>query len=257
MNGKLKYIVVEDEDLIRQNLVKKIQGLNEPLELMACADNGRAAIHLVEAERPDIIFTDIKMPIMDGLEMIEELLFSYPDIAIVIITSYDDFSLAQRAIRFGVKDYILKPVDLSELETIVKRLVESVENSEWTARRQLLKQSLEQTEDRDKLVKAIETYLSDNYMNEITLYELADSLNYTADYLSKLFKKYNGESPIKFLTNIRVEKAKELLASSSINVGIREIGEAVGYQDQYYFSRTFKKNVGKYPTEFRKQLENE
>ncbi|MDR1616058.1 MAG: response regulator [Syntrophomonadaceae bacterium] len=246
-----QYIVVEDEDLIRNNIIKKIENLRMPFALAGSADNGQDALAIIDRCCPDIVFTDIKMPIMDGLELAEELHFSYPQIKIIIITAYQDFLFAQKAIRFGVNDYILKPVDLCEMEALLNRILESFKISGEKSYRLFSGRNTEKCYTKEETIRMVENYIRKNYQNEITLGTIAEEAGFTPDYLSRLFKKRNKESPVKFLTRIRVEKAKNLLIElPEAEVGI--IGEMVGYKDPYYFSRVFKTNTGMYPTEFRK-----
>ena len=110
-----KYFVVEDEQLIRKNLIKKIESLQLPFELAGEASNGMDARIQIEKTCPDLVITDIRMPQFDGLKLAEFLEKNYPHIKVVILSGYDDFSYAQSAIKFRVKDYLLKPVTIEAL----------------------------------------------------------------------------------------------------------------------------------------------
>lgn len=248
-----KYMVVEDEDLIRNNIIKKIESMKMPFELIGDADNGRDALALIDHHCLDIVFTDIKMPIMDGLELAEELYFSYPHIKIIIITGYNDFSFAQKAIRFGVNDYILKPVDLNEMRNLLHRILENFKINQNYQYKLINQRNAEKVYTKEETIHLVENYIRKNYRNEITLGNIAEEAGLTPDYLSRLFKKYKQESPVKFLSMIRIEEAKKLLIEMP-DIEVKIIGEMVGYYDQYYFSRVFKTNVGIYPTEFRKKF---
>ncbi|HWT73241.1 MAG TPA: response regulator [Mobilitalea sp.] len=252
MDKIYQYMVVEDEDLIRNNLVKKIESMNMPFELIGDADNGRDALHLINQHSPDIIFTDIKMPIMDGLELAEELHYSNPQVKIIIITGYNDFSFAQKAIRFGVNDYILKPVDIKELRVVLNRILENFKINQEHPYKSINQMHKDRIYTKEETIGMVENYIKKNYRNEITLGNIADEVGLTPDYLSKLFKKYKLESPVKLLSRLRVEEAKHLLIDMP-DYEVKTIGEMVGYYDQYYFSRVFKINVGLYPTEYRKK----
>lgn len=253
MKKRYKYMVVEDEDLIRQNIVKKIESMSLPFEFIGDADNGRDALDLIDQRYPDIVFTDIKMPIMDGLEMAEELHFSYPQMKIIIITSYNDFSFAQKAIRFGVTDYLLKPVDPDEMRVVLNRILESFKVNQSQLYHLIAKRNQEKEYSKEETIQLVENYIRNHFQQEITLGMIASEVGLTPDYLSKLFKKYKNESPVKYLSKIRVEKAKALLLELP-EAEVKIIGEMVGYDDPYYFSRVFKTNVGVYPTEYRKRL---
>ncbi len=252
MSRNYKYIVVEDEDLIRNNIVKKIESLNLPLEYINYADNGREALELTEKFNPDIIFTDIMMPIMDGLELAEEIYIAYPQIKIIIITGYGDFSLAQKAIRYGVVDYILKPINTEDLSVVLSRVITILQKEEASKTKDIPDNYKNMNYTKEQTMELVEEFIRDNYRKEITLGNVAEKIGFTPDYLSKLFKKYKQESPVKYISRLRIEEAKRLLIEEP-NFEIKRIGELVGYFDQYYFSRTFKAQVGVYPTEFRKK----
>lgn len=252
MEQKFKYIVVEDEDLIRSNTIKKVEKLGLPLEFVGESDNGKIAMHLLEEKRPDIVLTDIMMPVMDGLELAEQIQFLYPNMRTVIVSGYSDFELAKKAIRFGVVDYLLKPIDIEELKQVLSktigRLRERYDNEKYSD----LKAGSGTELSNEQIVDMIESYIGKNYAGEITLGIIAERFGFTSDYLSKVYKKYKKESPIKYLVRLRVENAKELLMDYP-NLEVKRIGEMVGYPDPYYFSRVFKQQTGVYPTEYRKE----
>lgn len=256
MSRDYKYIVVDDEDLIRNNLVKKLENLSLPLEYINCADNGRAALELVERHYPDIIFTDIMMPIMDGLELSEEIYFAYPQTKVVIITSYSDFSFAQKAIRYGVSDYILKPVSSDDLKAVISKIITNIEKEEANKPGDIPENYRESNYSKEQTMEFVENYIRENFRQEITLGNVAEKIGFTPDYLSKLFKKYKQESPVKYISRLRIEEAKKLLIEKP-HFEVKKIGEMVGYFDQYYFSRAFKAQVGVYPTEYRKKYYTE
>lgn len=252
MDRKFKYIVVEDEDLIRGNTIKKIEKSGLSLEFAGEADNGETALQMVEKIRPDIVLTDIMMPVMDGLELAEQIQFLYPRMKTIIVSGYSDFELAKKAIHFGVADYLLKPIDVEELGQVLIKTIRSLE--EQDVRRKMENLEIEKGNElsNEQIVDMIEEYIDKNYDGEITLGIIAERFGFTSDYLSKVYKKYKKESPVKYLVRLRIEKAKELLAEYP-NLEVRKIGEIVGYPDPYYFSRMFKQQTGTYPTEYRKE----
>ena len=99
------------------------------------------------------------------------------------------------------------------------------------------------------LIKELKNYLEIHYMEEIGLTELADKLHITPNYLSRLFHKHTGCKFMKYLTDLRMAKAKELLQNSSMSV--QQISEAVGYHSARHFTGLFKNHYGKYPSECR------
>lgn len=243
-----KAVVVEDEALIRHNIIKKINELKAGFEVVGEAMDGKSALLLIEEHVPQLVVTDIQMPIMSGLKLAETIYYKYPRTSIVIITGFGQFEYAKKAIEYQVKDYLLKPVNSEELyETLVRiRLQQDCYRDSLN--------EIVQTSDRfmkpENLVQAVELYIRNNYSKELTVDGIAKSLNFSPDYLSRVYKKYTGQSPLKFLIQLRINAAKQIL-NSNPEMDIRHVGELVGYADQYYFSRVFKTHTGCYPSEYR------
>ncbi|HAN43857.1 MAG TPA: hypothetical protein DCP97_00555 [Ruminococcaceae bacterium] len=103
-----------------------------------------------------------------------------------------------------------------------------------------------------QIVKEIESYIKQNYKRDIFLQQVAEEMNYSDTYFSKLFKQSFNKNFIAYLTDVRIEAAKELLKQPTIN--IKDIGEQVGYRDNNYFTKVFKRATGKSPTEYRNSL---
>lgn len=241
-----KYLVAEDERLIRQNLIKKTTRLNLPLELSGEAANGMEAIQLIEKNCPDIVITDIIMPKCDGLELTEYLYKNHPAVKVVILSGYNDFNYAQKAIRFSVKDYLLKPTTPEALSATLQKLLITLQTESEDL--QVNSSTLEQKD----IFELLEKYLQENFKQEISSQELASKFGFTSEYLGKIFKKYSGMTPSKYLTRLRMNEAKRLLISHP-DMEIQKIGELVGYKDSFYFSRAFKSYTDIQPSEYRNQ----
>jgi two-component system response regulator YesN len=108
-------LIAEDEYQVREGMSEFIRDLGPPYHLIGCAANGLEAINLFEMQQPDVLLTDIRMPIMDGFELIKRVSADYPATNIIIVSGYDDFEYARTAMRYGVKEYILKPLNKEEL----------------------------------------------------------------------------------------------------------------------------------------------
>lgn len=124
---KLKVLIVDDEHLIRNLLRMRIDWAAQGMEIIGEAANAGDAMVLVEQLHPDIIFTDIYMPKVDGIEFSEQVLNSYPQIKIVIVTGHDEFEYARRSIKIGVFEFILKPIRPAELLQVTSKLREKIQ----------------------------------------------------------------------------------------------------------------------------------
>lgn len=246
---KYKYLVVEDEHLIRRNVIKKIESLSLPLELIGEASNGKDAIVLIEKHLPSLVITDIKMPQYDGLELIKYIQQNHPHMKAIILSGYNDFKYAQAALKYNAKDFLLKPIKKEELNNALQNIIimldsENAAVTTFCADPHNLSQ--------EDLCRLMESFLRNNYQSEISLADIATNFGFTIEYLGKIFKKYTGEPPLKYLTRIRINEAKQLLINQP-DLEIHKIGELVGYKDAFYFSRVFKLNVGMHPSDYRLQ----
>lgn len=123
----LKLMIVEDEELLRMGLVTCVDWADLGYEIIGEAGDGEKALKLVEQNPPDVIITDIKMPRLNGIDMAEKLKADYPGIRIVVISGYDEFEYARRALKMGVSEYILKPINLEQLKKTVVELRMEIE----------------------------------------------------------------------------------------------------------------------------------
>lgn len=124
----LKVFLVEDESIVREGLKNNIPWREYGYEFMGEASDGEMALPMIRKIRPDVLITDIKMPFMDGLALSQIVTQEIPDIKIIIISGYDEFEYAQRAIRVGVEQYLLKPVTRGALRKVLLELREKIEN---------------------------------------------------------------------------------------------------------------------------------
>ena len=117
-----RVLVVEDEKLIRANIAEKIEQGSEKFVVVGTAADGEQALALFAARPVDVLFTDIRMPVMDGLALAQAVRTLYPTVQIVIVSGYADFAYAQHAIRLGVEEYLLKPLKRDALLDVLTRI---------------------------------------------------------------------------------------------------------------------------------------
>lgn len=246
----IKVIVAEDEDLIRNNLVKKIESIDPAFQVVADADNGKKAMELIHIHQPDLVMTDIRMAMMDGIELITSVNLSYSHTRKIIISGYADFDYARQAMRHGVDEYLLKPVSTEELKKCLSKIKVSITHDKL-----LFKENMEGIQYSDtnpeEIVQMVQSYLKENFTKDLSLEKIAKNFNFNSSYLSKIFNKHTGELPSKYLMSLRINEAKYLLTHFK-NLSIKEVGEMVGYPDQFYFSRVFKQVTGSTPKDFQK-----
>jgi len=133
-----RVIVAEDEPKIRRNIVQKIENAALPFAVVGTASNGQEALHMIRSMKPDVLFTDIRMPKLDGLAMIRQAIADCPDLQVVIVSGYSEFDYAKQALKMGVKDYLLKPLDAKAVQDILISLQDQLKRKNAAAEKSVL-----------------------------------------------------------------------------------------------------------------------
>ena len=123
----MRVVIADDEKYVLLVLEHTLQEISIPIEVVGSARNGREAYELCMEKKPDILITDICMPDKDGLDLLEALRQEMPGLPVIIYSGYDNFSYAQRAIHYGIEEYLLKPIDAGKLERAVAAVVKRVQ----------------------------------------------------------------------------------------------------------------------------------
>jgi YesN/AraC family two-component response regulator len=163
---------------------------------------------------------------------------------------YDDFEYVQHALRSGVVDYLLKPVELEELKKCLGKWQEKRQKKEDLALQTESAQTKIDSSDLSTIEKVIQ-YIQQRAPGEVTLTEAAEFACLNPSYLSKLFKDKTKQNFVDYVLDMRMNEAKKLLERTSLKV--TEITNRLGYSDITYFSNTFKRRTGLTPSEYRKQ----
>lgn len=237
-------MLVEDEFLLRQSLSRHIEALGPFYKVICQFPDGMAALDALQTEDIHIVITDIRMPVMDGLSLARNIHERYPHILTIVLSGYADFKYAQEALRQGVFDYLLKPVSREKLESSLEKASLLLEKHF-----QLEEDASLTGKDSQEIIDYVILYIRSHYMDDVDFSELSSRFGFSSAYLTKLFSKHVGNTPLKYLTDIRIQEAKHLLLNT--NLPIREVGAKVGYPDQFHFSKTFRKLTGVNPTAYR------
>ena len=241
----LKVLVVEDEEMIRKGIVLTIDWAALNCVVVGEAANGEEALQAAARYEPSLIITDLKMPKMDGIEMLRCLRERGNQAPAIILTAYDSFEYARSAMRLGAVDFLLKPFHDGELEQAVLRLQKRLELRAGHAKTVELPKRAGQSR---YVLSAIDC-IAENYANpNLTVGMIAQRLGLSEGHLSHLFKKETDSTLLNYLTRYRIHKSMELLKDCRLKV--YEVAEQVGYRDIAYFSAIFKKMVGISPSEY-------
>lgn len=245
----LDILVVEDEAPIRDWIIYTISNISDKFNVVASAQNGKEAYELSLKLKPKVIISDIKMPIMGGIELTKEIKKVYSDIYIVLLTNYAEFSYAKEAISCGVYEYLVKSdIRPKELNEILERINDSI-NSNETKHQNIVNENNEDEIKYSKAIKKSLEYIDKNYKEHISLHDIAKYVYLSHEYFSRLFKEEVGENFSLYLTNYRMKKAEKLLKTTDMKIS--QISMNVGYSNASYFSKTYKKYKGISPEDDR------
>ena len=251
-----KVILIDDEDMIVEGLQKVVDWKKYHAEVVGTASDSPTGAQLIREMNPDILFTDIKMPNMDGLTMLAGIKGEFPDMQITVLTGYRDFEYAKRAIHIGVTRFLLKPSKMNEIEEALQAMTNNLAGKhagdEDRTGEAAQEDSQENNPANSLIVRSALKYMEVHYAEKLTLTELAEKVYVSPWYLSKLLNKFTDKSFSDLLHQARIKKAEKLLDDSSLK--IQEISDLLGYYDVTHFSRIFKKFKQMSPNEYRNSI---
>lgn len=187
------------------------------------------------------------MPDMDGLELLQKLYERNPEINVIVISGYEEFTYARTAIRYQAKGYVTKPIDYDELFSIIDILLEDLYSMEV----QELNGDNSPKTYHELIVNRAISYVKNNLDKPNTLQETASEVHLTPHYFGQVFKTVVGNTFVNYLTQIRMEHACALLKNPELK--FYEICEKIGYSDPKYFTKVFVKSFGMSPREYSQQ----
>lgn len=261
-----RLMIVEDEMVERIVLKKMLQKKFGDVCLVFEAQNGREAVEVFRREKIQVAILDIGMPGLNGIQAAEIMRKEDPDCCLIFLTAYDRFDYAKKAISIRAMEYLLKPYSQKEIINVVE---EALRISGDFAQQTMEEKGAETDEgtilsDKEPdynssrlsvMTSMVEEYIRSNFMNEISMNEIARSVGYSEPYFCKMFKQQFGQSFTSYLMEYRVNEAKKFLEQP--NVIVKEVGARVGYPDSNYFTKVFKRLVGINPSEYRMNRLNE
>jgi two-component system response regulator YesN len=253
-----KVLLVEDEEMIRKGLRYTFDWLGVDCVVIEEACNGVEGAELIRRLQPDIVIADVNMPLMDGISMIEssmkEATCSY-----IILSGYDEFHLAKKAIHLGVSEYLLKPVENEQLrealehakeQVALKKKYEVIRNQPNAADEVLSANLLYGQDGTSKIVMQMMDYTREHYAERISMQDLVDSLGISATSLNQKFKAETTYTFNEFLNRFRIQKAMDQLKSGD---KVYAIAMDCGFKDYRYFISIFKKYVNCTPSQFQER----
>lgn len=250
-------ILADDEPLILAGLKCKIDWQAYGFDIVQECMDGRSLLNAVSEKKPDLLIMDIQMPQATGIDVMRELRTQHP-VHVIVISGYSDFSYAHEALRYGVLDYLLKPVSAQALSEAVAKARKLLDREAMEAAQGSLSplstqkapaNDADTTGGRDAVVK-IKAEMQKNFAHPLSLNDMAKKYHMDKSYLSTLFHRETGETFTEHLTNTRVRRACEYLTDTSLSHG--KIAQMCGFSSDSYMKRVFRKVLNTTPSVYRK-----
>ena len=225
--------LADDEPWALMTLKNMIEWSEYGFAVSGEAEDGEQALARINRTAPDLIISDIRMPGMDGLALLQTIRDSGLRAEVLLVSGYTDFEYARKALRFGCAGYLVKPVEEKELTEYLVKIKQGYQSEKLQ-------------------VQAMVKYIQEHYAQALTLQVLSGEFKMSESYISSLIKKRTGKGFSEHLMEIRIRKAQEYLRTT--NDSIETIAERVGYPDYFYFTKVYKKATGISPAAYRRQL---
>lgn len=242
-----RVLIVDDEFEIRNGLFNFSW---EEIGFIAVGmvENGKEALDFIKHNHVDVVLCDVRMPVIDGIEFARKIRESEAKVKIVFLSGYKDFEYVRQAMKYGGKDYLLKPTKFRQLVDVFKQLREELDN-ELMQKFVNNKESAEPCVDRivDSAMKYINEHLAGT-----SLEDTANFVKFSPQYFSKYFKEKTGVNFSHYLMEQRMNKAATMLKDARNKT--YEVAYKVGYSNPKNFTRAFKNFFGLSPHEYRKHI---
>jgi YesN/AraC family two-component response regulator len=246
-------LIVDDEQHARASVIKLLAKSKLPFEIVGTAGDGQAGMEAVRELQPDVVITDIDMPVMDGVNLLKSAREEGYEARFVMLTCMNEFEYARKSLEFGASGYLLKlSMDVEELKQALGKVSRELEQLEQLrkADRWFPKKNEDELTDHPEMNKIIR-HIEEHYAEEITLKRVAELITMDASYVSDLFKKKTGQTLTHYVQNRRIQAARMLLTETTQSVG--DIARLVGFENDNYFIKIFKRWCGVTPSEYRKE----
>ena len=245
-----KVVLVEDEPWTLLGISKTFKWNEMGFEVICQTTKPKEAMDIILKNNTDIVFTDIRMPQISGIELMKKIRNENKNVEFIIISGFAEFEYARAAITLGAFEYCLKPINRDSADSILERLKEHLNKKRNVADTDLINENI-YTENKiyNENFKNLLNYINKNYEKKLQLKDLADRFYLNPNYCCYLFKNFTGSSFSEYLTLKRMEKACKLLKDTALSIS--EVAAKAGYDDYYYFNKTFKRQFACTPFQYR------
>lgn len=250
----MKILIVDDERLILAGLKSCIEKITDIDCSVKTALSGKQALELLEIEPVDLLISDVEMTGLSGLELIERAEKRNYSSHFIILSGYDKFEYVRTALRLGIVDYLLKPVDKEELRRNICRIAREIQQPQQPNLLQPYQDYFPHLEQEDipVLLRKSVQFIKDNYKESVSLSMLSAHTGKTENYLCGLFKKEWNTTFMEVVNEIRLREALYMLLYEPA-LSVRDIAGKIGYHTERQLFRLIKGYLGMTPQQVRNQ----
>lgn len=234
-------LIADDERYMVEYIETLVDWKAYGFDRVLTAYGGSLARDLLLEYRPELLITDIKMPKVSGLDLSALVDEKEYQTKVIIISGYSEFDYAKQALRYGVAEYLVKPVLKEELVEALERILDrNFEREEAAAK---------ERGEKYETIHVLKAYINEHFDQDLSLDTLGEVAHLHPTYLSRIFKEVTDVNLSEYITDVRMQKASELLEGT--NLKVNEVMKHVGYQKSQHFSKLFKEKFGVTPKEYR------
>lgn len=254
MDNLFKVVLIDDEPWALVYLKKLFDRPDLGFQVVAAERNSYEALEKINNNPPDVVITDIRMPDLTGIELIQYIRKKKINCEVIIVSGFADFSYAQQAIHYGAFEYCLKPIDQDKAIDIIERLHTKLIENQFHPKQDVIESSQKEKELEHNFYKMLK-YIDNHFAERLYLKHLSNQFYLNPNYCCSLFLKETGMTFSQYLTKIRMDKAIELLLNT--HMIISKIAALTGYSDCLYFNKVFKKQFLITPYQYRKDYSSQ
>lgn len=239
-----KVVLVDDEAWTLKRLNIIFPWSEYGFEVIDTFNDARLALDMIVTQKPDLVLTDVRMPEYSGLDLVRIARENNCKTKFVMVSGHAEFQYAQEAIRYGVTDYLLKPVSRETADKTLARIKKDLD--------ELRGANSESVFDNAAFNEMIH-YINEHYQEKLQLGELSKRFNLNRTYCSELFKKNVGISFVEYVTKLRMKAAAAMIAKG---ISVQEIAQKMDY-DYAHFNKVFKKYYNLTPRQYKQKCDDE
>lgn len=235
-----RLIIADDEFLVRNGLISCVDWNALGYEIVGQFEDGEDVIAYVSENPVDVIFTDVKMFYVSGIEVAQWCIANQPSVKVVFVSGYKEFDYVKKAMELGVCDYVLKPIDMDEIKRVFSKIKRELDTYSKQEKSMPINNGIAVSD--EYIIENARAYVEQHLAEDFGLDDVAAHLYLSKSHFSREYKRLTGDSFMSYVIQRRMEEASDLVKKGVDSPC--KIAKAVGYSDLKYFQKCFKKYAG-------------